>query len=47
MSRTNETRYSYKRNVKKNLLLEEKGKIDEYQNNKYQELVQYEKEALK
>ena len=31
----------------KNLSQEEKGKIKEYQRKKYQELVQYKKQALK
>ena len=35
------------RNCYKNLSEEEKNKIKEYQKKKYQELIQYKKEALK
>ena len=35
------------RDRQRNLLEEEKNKIKEYQNKRYQELIQYKKEALK
>ena len=47
INRTQKLQKKKSRECYKNLLHEEKGKIKEYQRRKYQESVQYKKEALK